>query len=63
MTREEVEKITAGVSFTTAGTDREKGHGLGMQLVQDFILKHHSSLRIVSAPNQGSTFSFELPKA
>ena len=63
MTREEVENISAGVSFTSAGTDREKGHGLGMQLVQDFILKHHSSLRIVSAPNQGSTFSFELPKA
>ncbi len=63
MTREEMEKITGGVSFTTAGTDREKGHGLGMQLVQDFIGKHHSSLRIDSAPNQGSTFSFELSKA
>lgn len=63
MTREEVEKISGGVSFTTAGTEHEKGHGLGMQLVQDFILTHHSSLRIDSAPNRGTVFSFELPKA
>lgn len=63
MTREEVDKISGGVSFTTAGTEREKGHGLGMQLVQDFILKHHSYLRIDSAPNRGTMFSFELPKA
>jgi signal transduction histidine kinase len=63
MTREEIEKISGGVSFTTAGTEHEKGHGLGMQLVQDFILKHHSSLRIDSAPNRGTVFSFELPKA
>ena len=63
MTREEVEKISGGVPFTTAGTEREKGHGLGMQLVQDFILKHHSYLRIDSAPNRGTMFSFELPKA
>jgi len=63
MTREEVEKISGGVSFTTSGTEREKGHGLGMQLVQDFIGKHHSSLRIDSSPNRGTMFSFELPKA
>ena len=63
MTREEIEKISGGVSFTTSGTEREKGHGLGMQLVQDFIGKHHSSLRIDSAPNRGTMFSFELPKA
>ena len=63
MTREEIEKISGGVSFTTSGTEREKGHGLGMQLVQDFIGKHQSSLRIDSAPNRGTMFSFELPKA
>lgn len=63
MTKEEIEKITGGISFTTSGTDREKGHGLGMQLVQDFIRKHNSSLRIDSMLEQGTTFSFELPKA
>jgi signal transduction histidine kinase len=63
MTKEEIEKITGGISFTTSGTDREKGHGLGMQLVQDFIRKHNSSLKIDSMLEQGTTFSFELPKA
>jgi signal transduction histidine kinase len=63
MTREDVEKIVGGISFTTSGTDKEKGHGLGMQLVQDFIRKHNSSLKIDTVLNEGTTFSFELPKA
>jgi signal transduction histidine kinase len=63
MSQQEIEKITGGVSFTTSGTDREKGHGLGMQLVQDFIRKHNSTLKVVSTPELGTTFSFDLPKA
>ena len=63
LTREEIEKIYYGISFTTSGTQREIGHGLGMQLVQDFIRKHNSSLTIESILNQGTTFSFELAKA
>jgi signal transduction histidine kinase len=63
MTKEEMEKLAGGISFTTYGTDRERGHGLGMQLVHDFIRKHDSSLKIESALNEGSTFVFELPKA
>jgi len=63
MSREEVQKITGGVSFTTSGTDREKGHGLGMQLVQDFIRKHNSALKIDTVLHQGTTFSFEIAKA
>jgi signal transduction histidine kinase len=62
MTSEEIERITGGISFTTSGTNREKGHGLGMQLVQDFIRKHNSSLKIDSMLEQGTTFSFELTK-
>jgi signal transduction histidine kinase len=62
MTREDVEKIVGGISFTTSGTDKEKGHGLGMQLVQDFIRKHNSALKIETVLNEGTTFSFELPK-
>jgi len=62
MTRDEVEKIKGSVSFTNAGTEREKGHGLGMQLVQGFILQHRSLLHIDSEPGKGTTFSFDLPK-
>jgi len=63
MNKQEIEKITGGVSFTTSGTDREKGNGLGMQLVQDFIRKHNSTLKIESTLEQGTIFSFDLPKA
>jgi signal transduction histidine kinase len=63
MTREQVQMITGGESFTTSGTDKEKGHGLGMQLVQDFIRKHNSMLSIDTVMDKGTTFSFELPKA
>ena len=63
MSRREIEKIIGGVSFTTSGTEEEKGHGLGMQLVQGFIHKHNSRLEIRSELNQGATFSFQLQKA
>jgi signal transduction histidine kinase len=63
MSKEDVEKITSGIAFTTSGTGSEKGHGLGMQLVQDFVRKHNSTLRVESGLNEGTTFSFELSKA
>jgi signal transduction histidine kinase len=62
MTQRDIEKIMGGVSFTTSGTEEEKGHGLGMQLVQGFIHKHNSHLEIRSELNQGTTFSFQLQK-
>jgi signal transduction histidine kinase len=62
MSREDVKKIIGGISFTTSGTEEEKGHGLGMQLVQGFIQKHNSRLEIHSEIDQGTTFSFALQK-
>jgi PAS domain S-box-containing protein len=49
--------------FTTLGTQGEKGSGLGLLLCHEFIQKHGDKLRIESQVNQGSTFSFLLPKA
>jgi signal transduction histidine kinase len=63
MTQRDIEKIMGGVSFTTSGTEEEKGHGLGMQLVQGFIHKHNSHLEIRSELKRGTTFSFQLQKA
>jgi signal transduction histidine kinase len=62
MSPTDIKKILGGVSFTKSGTEKEKGHGLGMQLVQGFIEKHNSHLEIRSELNQGSTFSFLLHK-
>jgi signal transduction histidine kinase len=63
MSQETLDKLTKGEFHTTIGTSKEKGHGLGLQLVRDFLQLHNSHLRIESEPGKGSTFSFNLAKA
>lgn len=42
---------------------REKGgSGLGLAICKGIIDNHHGTISVSSAPNQGSTFSFTLPK-
>lgn len=57
---EEFEKT--GLMGSSAGTNREVGTGLGLQLVRDLVNKNGGSLQIESTPQQGSTFSFTIPK-
>ncbi len=40
---------------STLGTNREKGTGLGMVLVKDFMEMNNGSVTIESQPNQGTT--------
>lgn len=47
--------------YTTGGTNKEKGTGLGVSLCKDFIEKSGGKLYIESQPGSGSTFSFSLP--
>jgi signal transduction histidine kinase len=58
-----IQKILNNDSISTPGTNKEKGHGIGMLVVQDFIKKHGSELKIESEQGKGTTFSFELNKA
>ncbi|WP_209330387.1 tetratricopeptide repeat-containing sensor histidine kinase [Lunatimonas salinarum] len=44
------------------GTAGEKGTGLGLILVKDFVEKNNGELTIKSKQGVGSTFSFTLPK-
>ena len=60
MSAEQVQKLSSGSSFTRLGTALEKGHGIGMQLVRDFIERHGATLEILSEEAQGTTFSFVL---
>ncbi|HZL11048.1 MAG TPA: HAMP domain-containing sensor histidine kinase [Prolixibacteraceae bacterium] len=45
---------------STSGTRNEKGTGLGLALIKDFINKNNGSLEIESMPGQGTDFRFSL---
>lgn len=48
-------------SFTTVGTQNERGTGIGLLICKDFIEKHDGKLWVESQLNQGSCFYFDLP--
>ena len=47
--------------FSTPGTAKEKGTGLGLMLVREFVQKNNGELSIASEPGKGSVFSVSLP--
>lgn len=49
-------------SISTTGTDKEKGTGLGLILVKDFVERNGGSIWVESEPGEGSTFCFTLMK-
>ncbi len=48
--------------FTSYGTENEKGTGLGLQIVKEFVSKNKGRLWVESKPGRGSIFYFTLPK-
>jgi hypothetical protein len=61
MSEKELKDFKKGIAFTTIGTANEKGHGLGLQLVKEFLHKQNAELNVESHEGFGSRFYFSLP--
>lgn len=62
MTKDEIEKLfSIETHFSKPGTQNEKGMGLGLLLVKEFITKNHGSVRVESEFGNGSTFIVSFP--
>jgi signal transduction histidine kinase len=56
-------KIARGEMFSTPGTEREYGTGLGLVLIKEFIEKNGGELKVESIKNKGSKFTCSFPAA
>jgi signal transduction histidine kinase len=52
----DMRKIMQGEMFSTPGTEREYGTGLGMVLIKEFIERNGGELKIESEKNRGTRF-------
>jgi PAS domain S-box-containing protein len=50
------------VSFTTKGTQQEKGTGLGLVLCKEIIARHNGTIEVESKPGKGTKVTFSLQK-
>ncbi len=62
MTKQQVESLfNVNEPKSTAGTDNEKGIGIGLLLCKDLIEKQGGSIWVESEPDVGSTFYISIP--
>lgn len=45
----------------SANTKKSEGAGLGLAIVRKIMELHNTTIRVISKPNEGSTFEFSLP--
>lgn len=62
MSQENIDKIfDIGLTFTTYGTNGEKGTGLGLLLCKEMIEKNGGQISVSSQVGKGTSFYFTLP--
>jgi signal transduction histidine kinase len=61
MTASQVEKIFSHETYTTRGTNNEKGTGLGLKLVREFVEKNGGKIWVTSKEGEGTSFYFTIP--
>ena len=60
--KENIDKLfKIETSFTSYGTNNEKGSGLGLILCKELVEKLNGVVWVQSTENKGSTFYFALP--
>jgi len=59
--KENKKKISRREMFTTPGTSKEMGTGLGLLLVQDFVTECGGNLKILSEENKGTEVLIMMP--
>ena len=59
LTRDQLFRLD--VNHSTLGTNDEKGTGLGLLLIKEFVQKHNGNIFVESEPGHGSTFKVVLP--
>jgi signal transduction histidine kinase len=55
--------FNSSIVYTTTGTAREKGSGLGLSLCKELVEKNGGSIRFESTAGKGTSFTFTLPAA
>ncbi len=63
ISKDDLKKIFGNSFYSTPGTDREYGTGLGLILVKEFIESNEGKIFVNSTPGLGSKFRFTLPAA
>jgi signal transduction histidine kinase len=64
MSKEVIEKIFVNNEFYKSnGTNKEKGSGLGLQIIKDMIQKNKAELKVTSIVEKGTVFTLIIDKS